>query len=189
MNQIRQFFEQLTPLRDEEWAAMAGRFRWVTYPKGKIILSEGEHCDFIGFIREGLFRFYHLKDGSEKVTAFWFPGEFLSNYRSFVSGQPSSHFIEAMEDGAVWTLRKRDLEELYAAFPVFERLGRLMAERLYGLVAQRLDAFMQETPEERYQALLERNSRLIQEIPQYMIASYLGVSAETLSRIRKRLAG
>ena len=162
-------------------------FELVSFKKGEVLLVEGEVCNFIGFIVEGSIRFYQLKEGNEKVTAFWFPGDFLSNYRSFVANQPSTHFIECLADGSFWRLRKAHLEKLYDAFPNIDRLGRKMAERLYLMVTHRLDHLLSETPEERYKAMQEKNSRLLQEIPQYMIASYLGVSAETLSRIRKRI--
>ena len=188
MDAIRAYFDRLYPLQDAEWEAMEACFRWVSFTKGEMILAEGKTCDFIGFIREGIIRFYHLKEGTDKVTAFWFAGDFLSDYRSFVSGMPSSHFIEALTDGAYWRLDKQALNRLYDQYPAIERLGRLMAERLYLVVTQRLDTLLHDTPEERYRSLLNRNSRLLQEIPQFMIASYLGVSAETLSRIRKRIS-
>lgn len=188
MNAIRTYFERFVVLSDEEWEAMAAAFERKKYAKGDLVLGEGDVCDFIAFIERGLFRFYHLKDGNEKVTAFWFEGDFLSNYRSFLSGQGSNHFIETMADGVVWKLRRYQLERLYEQYPNLDRLGRFMAEQLYVMVAGRLDSFLHDTPEERYRALLQKGSRLIQDIPQYMLASYLGVSAESLSRIRKRIA-
>ncbi len=80
----------------------------------------------------------------------------------------------------------QELNSLYDKHKNIERLGRLIAENLYLMVASRLDSFMFQTPEERYKSLIERNSRLLQDVPQYMIASYLGVKPETLSRIRGR---
>lgn len=187
-SQIRTYFNSLLPMSDLEWSEMEACFRRVEFKKGDILLREGAICDFIGFISNGIIRFYQLKEGNEKVTAFWFPGDFLSNYRSFVSETPSEHYIEALNEGFYWQLKKYDLMALYDKYPKIDRLGRIMAERLYLMVTYRLDRFLSETPEERYQILQSKNSRLIQEIPQYMIASYIGVSAETLSRIRKRLA-
>ena len=188
MEQIRTFFEQLQPLSDEEWYALREGFERVEFTGGESLVREGQQCDFIGFMREGLVRFYHLKNGTEKVTAFWFAGDFISNYRSFLTRQPSDHHIEAITSGFYWRLRRNNLYALYDEYPVIDRLGRLMAERLYLMVTQRLDDLLQDTPEERYRQLLARNSKLIQEIPQFMLASYLGVSPETLSRIRKRIA-
>lgn len=150
------------------------------------ILKQGELCNFIAFIQEGSFRFYFDKEGEEKITAFFFKGDFVTNYRSFLTGKPSDHFIEAMQDSVIYKINLQELQLLYDKHQNIERLGRLIAENLYLTVANRLDSFMFETPKDRYKALIDRNSRLLQDVPQYMIASYLGVKPETLSRIRAR---
>ncbi len=142
---------------------------------------------FRGFAESGIFRFYHMREGIERVTAFFFPGDFISNYRSFITNEPSDHYIACLEAGVIWKLHRSDLRRLFAQNHTFERLDKLVAERLYVAVAKRLDSFQSETPEERYLALLKKSSRLIQDIPQYMLASYLGISPESLSRIRKRI--
>lgn len=189
MHAIRAYFERLTPLDDSVWADLEAGFVYRTFQKGECLLAEGQDGRFIGFLREGVVRFYRILDGQERITAFWFPGAFLSNYRSFVSGQPSDHYMDALSDGAYWRLEREVLQRLYDRHPRIERLGRLMAEQLYLTVAQRLDGTLHASPEARYRALLDNDSRLLREIPQFMIASYLGVSAESLSRIRKRIAG
>ena len=150
------------------------------------ILRKGEHCNFIAFIQKGSFRFYIDNEGEEKITAFFFNGDFVSNYRSFLTSKPSDHYIEALQDSVIYKINLQELQSLYDKHKNIERLGRLIAENLYLTVANRLDSFMFQTPSERYKVLIERNSRLLQEIPQYMIASYLGVKPETLSRIRAR---
>lgn len=91
-----------------------------------------------------------------------------------------------MQDSVIYKINLQELQLLYDKHQNIERLGRLIAENLYLTVANRLDSFMFETPKDRYKALIDRNSRLLQDVPQYMIASYLGVKPETLSRIRAR---
>jgi hypothetical protein len=91
-----------------------------------------------------------------------------------------------MQDSVVHIICHRDLQALYDRYKNMERLGRFISEQLYLTVASRLDSFMFDAPSERYLALQKRNSKLLEEIPQYMIASYLGVKPETLSRIRAR---
>ncbi|MCB9245045.1 MAG: Crp/Fnr family transcriptional regulator [Flavobacteriales bacterium] len=185
---IKAFFDSLQPLPDTEWKAFESCFERMTFQKEEELLSEGRACDFIGFIESGVIRFFQVKDGTEKVTAFWFSGDFLSNYRSFLSGQASDHYIQALTDGSYYRLKREALLKLYDQFPLIDRLGRLMAERLYLMVTNRLDNLLSQTPEERYMQLQSKNSKLLQEIPQYMVASYLGISPESLSRIRKRLS-
>jgi CRP-like cAMP-binding protein len=183
---LRIYFNKFLKLDDSEWKDFESCLAKVNITNREQILKQGEHCNFIAFIHEGSFRFYYDKDGEEKITAFNFKGDFVSNYRSFLTGNPSDHFIEAMQDAVIYKINLQELNSLYDKHKNIERLGRLIAENLYLMVASRLDSFMFQTPEERYKALIERNSRLLQEVPQYMIASYLGVKPETLSRIRGR---
>lgn len=184
---IKTYFNSLEELSDLEWSEMEKCFELFEFKKGQILLNEGKACEFIGFLNVGVIRFYQLKEGNEKVTAFWFPGDFLSNYRSFITGKPSEHYIESLTAGSFWKLKKEALLRLYDDFPKIDRLGRKMTEQLYLMVTFRLDNIFRETPEVRYQSLLKKNSKILHEVPQYMIASYLGVSAETLSRIRRRI--
>ena len=186
METLRIYFNKFLKLNDSEWKDFEGCLTKVNITNKKQILRQGEHCNFIAFIHEGSFRFYYDKDGIEKITAFNFKGDFVSNYRSFLTGKPSDHYIEAMQDAVIYKINLQELNSLYDKHKNIERLGRLIAENLYLMVASRLDSFMFQTLEERYKALIERNSRLLQEVPQYMIASYLGVKPETLSRIRGR---
>jgi CRP-like cAMP-binding protein len=183
---LRLYFNKFIKLNDSEWADFEKCIVKATIAKNEQILKPGEHCNFIAFIHEGSFRFYYDKDGIEKIIAFNFKGDFVSNYRSFLTGKPSDHYIEAMQDSVIYKINLQELNSLYDKHKNIERLGRLIAENLYLMVASRLDSFMFHTPEERYKALIERNSRLLNEVPQYMIASYLGVKPETLSRIRTR---
>lgn len=187
MEAIRQYFNQFVKLKDAEWQAFAACLQKRSLAKKEKLLVLGQVCHEVCFVESGSFRFYHEReDGSEWVTAFFFAGDFVTNYRSVITHQPSSHHIEAMQDAVIYSIQKADLFRLYSQFHALEQLGRRIAEGLYLLVAHRLDSFLYESPEERYEALLRRNSRLLNEVPQYMIASYLGVKPETLSRIRAR---
>lgn len=186
MKNLRTYFDNFVKLSDEEWKAFELCLTEETVLKKQLILSEGEVCDFTAFIVKGMFRFYRVIGGTDTITGFFFDGDFVTNYRSFLTGRPSDHFIEAMEDAVVHKINLHQLRSLYDKHQAIERLGRLIAEKLYLIVAERLDSFMFASPAERYQSLMERNSQLLQDVPQYMIASYLGVKPETLSRIRKR---
>ncbi|MFN8776786.1 MAG: Crp/Fnr family transcriptional regulator [Flavobacteriales bacterium] len=186
MDSVRKYFSGMVVLNDEEWEAFSAGLRRREIRKKSYLLEAGQDCSFIAFVEEGTFRFYHQIDGEEKITAFFFQHDFVTNYRSFLTGEPSSHHIEALTDSAVWSIQRDYLFGLYDRFPKLDRLGRYVAENLYLRVASRLDTFLYYTPAERYEALVQRNSRLLQEVPQYMLASYLGVTAESLSRIRAR---
>lgn len=186
MENLRIYFNKFLKLDDTEWTDFESCLTKVDIQSKEQILKQGEHCNFVAFIQNGNFRFYIDNEGEEKITAFFFSGDFVTNYRSFLTGSPSNHYIEAMQDAVIYKINLQELQSLYDKHQNIERLGRLIAENLYLMVANRLDSFMFQSPSDRYKDLIERNSRLLQEIPQYMIASYLGVKPETLSRIRGR---
>jgi CRP/FNR family transcriptional regulator, anaerobic regulatory protein len=186
MDSIRIYFNRFITLTNDEWSDFEVCLKKEIVEKKRLILKEEEKCDFLAFIGEGMFRFYYIKDGEEKITAFFFAGDFVSNYRSFLTGQPSDHYIESMQESVIYKIEKRNLQALYDKHKNIERLGRFIAENLYLGVASRLDSFLFDSPKQRYEALIRRDSKLLQEIPQYMLASYLGVKPETLSRIRAR---
>jgi CRP-like cAMP-binding protein len=186
LENLRIYFNKFLKLNDTEWTDFESCLTKVDILSKEQILKQGEHCNFIAFIQEGTFRFYFENEGEKKITAFFFKGDFATNYRSFLTGTPSTHFIEAMQDAVIYKINLQELQSLYDKHKNIERLGRLIAENLYLTVANRLDSFMFQSPADRYDDLIKRNSKLLQEIPQYMIASYLGIKAETLSRIRAR---
>jgi CRP-like cAMP-binding protein len=186
MEALRKHFEKFITLSENEWQDLQVCLTKETIKKKNLLLKENERCDFIAFIHEGIFRFYSFNDDAERITAFFFSGDFVSNYRSFLTGKPSEHNIEALADGVIYKIKLEQLKQLYDKHQTFERLGRLIAENLYLTVADRLDSFMFQTPADRYNELVKRNSKLLLEIPQYMLASYLGITPETLSRIRAR---
>lgn len=143
-------------------------------------------CDFIAFISCGSLCYFYDDDGDEKVTGFFFEGDAACDYASFLSNAVSNHTIEAITDVSYFKLMKVDLEKLYDQDKTFERMGRLISEKLFLSMDRRLNSLLHQSPEERYLSLTKRNPKLIQEVPQYMIASYLGVKPETISRIRAR---
>ena len=186
MEAIKQYFETFIKLSDEEWNDFQQCLSKAKIPNKTFILEEGQICDYVAFIHSGMFRFYHLKNGEEKITAFSFAGDFTGNYRSFLSGLPSLHYVESMQESVIYKIHKSNLKELYDKHRNLERIGRLIAENLYMNVANRLDSFHFDTPKQRYEDLRNKNPKYLELIPQYMLASYLGIKPETLSRIRAK---
>ncbi len=186
MQEVRAFIEKFVKTSEEEWTAFQKKLRYKEFDSDEFFLKEGQVCKHAVFIEDGAFRFSKVNNGTELVTAFFFTGDFLSDYESFLTQSPSKYYVQALKKSNVYLISKKDLNELYSNYPTFERLGRLFAERLFLIMNKRLDTFLYETPEARYAELVNRNSKLLQEVPQYMIASYLGVKPESLSRIRKR---
>lgn len=155
--------------------------------KGDFIVTTSQVCNFIGFIESGLFRMYSNSDGIENIVAFFKEETFISEYVSFLTRQKAVYEIQALENSVIYKLYYNDLNKLYKEYPEYERAGRLVAEDLYISLSKRNLSLLAITPEERYQHYISSSS-LINRLPQYMIASYLGITPEALSRIRKRLS-
>ena len=156
---------------------------------GDLLLKQGQTCREIGMVVKGAFRTYYLADDKEVNTNFVFENEFVVDYDSFLNEKPSRYFIEALEDGEVVTFDYKALAHAYAVSRNWERFGRLVAERSYSITAQRVESFLFNTATERYLQLMEQQPQVLSRVPLYHIASYLGIERESLSRLRKQLAG
>jgi len=139
------------------------------------------------FLENGLFRAYRIVDGKDVTFFFFTSGEFAVDYESFLRESKSQLFLESLVASDYIEFSKSKINSLYNQYPEFERFGRIMAENAYLSATGRLKEFQTGSLEERYLQLLDRNPKLFQQVPQYHIASYLGVSPQSLSRVRARL--
>ena len=151
------------------------------YKKGEIFLKEGDHCNYIGFLNKGCFNFYYMKDGVELVRGFFFFNEFVSNYRCFLLKNKSKFEIKALIDSSVTVIDRHDLLLLIKEFPKFQELKRIVVESLYIEISDKLESFFCKNAEERYLDFIKDESEQKKRIPQYVIASYLGITPERLS--------
>ncbi|MCK6615354.1 MAG: Crp/Fnr family transcriptional regulator [Ignavibacteriaceae bacterium] len=184
---IRAFYERFIPLTEGMWRELESRLTVRELKKGEIFINEGERCDYVSFVEEGLLRMYYLKEGKEVSAAFFFSGIYLSVYDSFVTRSPSRVCVDALTDSVLINLDYDSVQTLYRMNPEFEKFGRLIAEAILVSTNKRMMSLMLDDPETRYKNLLKERPKVIQHIPQYMIASYLGVTPEGLSRIKKRI--
>ncbi len=154
--------------------------------KDKFLAKENEICRNVSFINKGLVRLYYVADGKEICVGFEKDLGYVSEYTSFLTQQPSALNIKALEDCEMLNLSFDDLQLLYKTNPVFEQFGRKIAEQLYIGYSTYNIRLLSLSPEEHYQWIIDNQPYIIQRVPQYMIASYIGVSPEHLSRIRKK---
>lgn len=187
--QIKSFYFNLLPgLTNTEWQALESRLTLAHYKKGDIIIKAGDICNHVSFIDKGFVRYYVDIDGKDIPTGFFVAGQYMSAYESFLTRQPSFDNIDALQDTDLLQLSFDDMQYLYEQYPIYQKAGRLVAEYLFIYISQRTISLQLLTPEQRYLKMLENNSQLPQLIPQYMLASYIGVTPEHLSRIRKKLS-
>lgn len=160
----------------------------LTYPKGTIFLSEGQITNKCFHVLEGCVRKYHLKDGEEKTTEFFIENDSITTSPASSKQVKSKYFLECVEDTTLTAISAEQEELLYTKFPRFQGLCRISTEQLLDDLQGKFSKFISSSPEERYINLQETRPDLINRVPQYQLASYLGMKPESLSRIRKRLA-
>lgn len=157
------------------------------YAKKEFILEEGEICDKIFFINSGSARDYFNIEGEEKIVQFFFEDSWYTDYGSFLTGRPTNENLQAIEPCEVVFFKKSDLYNLYETNPVFDKVGRVMAENAFMALMQLNSMIKNLEPDERYLYLIKQRPELMERIPQHYIASYLGIQPQSLSRIRKRI--
>lgn len=186
---VHDYYKRLVPgMTVTEWKALESKLTVETIPKGSILIRQGEISRTVSFINKGLVRIYYLSDGKEINTGFIAENEYVSSYSSFLTRQPSAENIDALEDCDLINLSYESMQELYLSHPIYERFGRKIAEMLYIMVSSHTTLLLTLSPEERYQTMLQQQPYLIQRVPQYMIASFIGITPEHLSRIRKKMS-
>lgn len=184
---LRTFYKSLLPsLTDDGWQICEDVLTVRTLKKGELLLSEGNVCRNVSFVNHGLLYMYHLVDGKEKIAMFCNEMNYMSDYRSFLQQEPSLTYIRALEDTEVVETDYDSLQMLYKKVPEANLLGRLIAEELFIDICSRTTADVNENINQRYNHLLKQKPWLAQRVPQYMIASYLGITPEALSRIKSR---
>lgn len=188
MNQkLINYFLRIMPISQEEIEAIVETMNVQYYPKGSILLKEGQVSKEVYFVLEGCVRQYFLIDGEEKTSNFFTEEQWVISLNSFNQGIPSNHYLACAEDSALVVGDSAKGEDLYRRFPNLETVSRKVMESVFAEQQQLMGAYFTDTPEQRYLKLTQSRPDLIQKIPQYQIASYVGVKPESLSRIKKRI--
>ena len=175
-------------LTEKEWLAFSKLLIIKKYKKGEFFLKEEDYCNYVGFVDKGLFNFFYLIDGVEHMRGFFSPNNFISNYPCFLLGNKSKFYIRALENSSITLIHKNNLFLLYKQIPKIQELSRNVVENLYIEISEKYESFFIKTAEERYLELINSEPDILKIVPQYMIASYLGITPEGLSRIKKRIS-
>ncbi|CAM1357340.1 MULTISPECIES: Crp/Fnr family transcriptional regulator [Tenacibaculum] len=173
-----------TPLSTECQQELIASSKVCVYKKGDIVVREGQFSKKVFFIVQGCSRAYYLKDGKDISDWFTFENQFMASIVSFFSNEPSPHYVEFIEDSTVLEFSKDTVDKLSQKHHDFERLiSKIVTETMLGL-CERLYTIQFNKAEERYKHLLSIYPFITNRIPLTHIASYLGITLETLSRIR-----
>ena len=176
-------------LTDEEKKYFIALLKPRKIRKKQCLLQAGEVSRFENFVTKGLLRAYTVDaKGHEHIAMFAMEGWWISDLYSFLTETPATQYIDALEDSEVLSIEKTDLEKLYIAVPKFDRLFRKLLQNAFVANQQRILAGISQTAEEQYLAFIKKYPTLEQRVPQHQIASFLGITPETISRIRRNQA-
>lgn len=177
-------FEKYIKLNDELKTALNDKVSFVTFKKGEIVHNANNICKKSYFIQKGIFRTYFIKDGREISEFFPAEGEWSNSPRSFKTRKLDIYYIDALEDSDTFCLEVNDLMYLFENFPQMERYARLSMGAVFGHFMERIKSMRFTTAKEKYNHFIETYHDIHHRIPLGMVASYLGITQETLSRIR-----
>ncbi len=186
---LLQYLAQIPGLTDAEKSVIAQHIPVMGCKKGALLLSDGEVASKCYFVLQGCIRQYVLLDGEEKTTAFYTEEQAAVAFTSYTQGVPANLYWVCVEDCVLIVGEQAKEQEMYQQFPQLETMTRGMMASGFGKQQEEFATFIVSSPEERYRNLLASRPNLLQRAPQHQIASYLGVTPESLSRIRKRIHG
>jgi len=173
-------------LTAEEANAFSASFYAKEYVKGDVFIPYGKTCNRIGFVKKGILKCVTVGKNKEVIDDFAFNNQFVTNYYSFLTNTTSTKNIICLDYCSLLVIDRAQLHELSKKHSFVAQIARMVTEKLYLSMHQKLNDLRLLSAEERYKKLFKNNKKLITEIPQYDIASYLNVSPETVSRIRKK---
>ena len=175
---------QLSPSEEEVLTDVLSRKE---VKKKEHLLRAGEVCHENYFIVKGCFRLYLITDkGAEQVIQFGIENWWITEYFSLKTGQPSNFYLQAVEPSTVVVLKRSHEQELFEKLPQLEKYFRLVLEKAYSAQLNRIHYIFNLTGEQQYRLMLKRYPEFVQRIPQYMLASFLGITPEFLSALRAK---
>jgi CRP-like cAMP-binding protein len=187
--EIIRYISQFTALSDAEIQGIIDSLNIRIFKKGTLLLREGQVSNLCYFVLKGCIRQYYVVDGEERTTNFYTEGQPVTPYEGTFSRKPSKYFLSCVEDCTLSAGTPEDEARLFEQFPQFKNVVRVAVEEELGKSQEMVSTYLLNTPEERYRKLLETRPDLLDRVPQYQLASFLGVTPESLSRIRKRIMG
>jgi CRP-like cAMP-binding protein len=189
LQQIKEYLDQIATISNADWEFFTSKLQRRMIPKKNVFLKINDTENYISFIESGVVRLYMPKENPDKEITFGFSFEnqFISAYDSFLTRKPSAYQLQALTETRLLSITYDDLQDVYKTTQIGNLIGRLTAERLFLLKSKREQNLLNLSAEERYVRLFKERPELLKVIPLKYISSYIGVTAQALSRIRKRI--
>ena len=189
MKQIKDYLDQIATISQADWDFFTSKLIRRVIPKKTVFLKLNEIENYISFIESGVVRVFIPKEDPEKEITFGFSfkDQFISAYDSFLTQKPSAYQLQALTETTVLSITYDNLQAVYKTTQIGNLIGRLTAERLFLIKSSREQNLLNLNAEERYMKLFKERPELLKIIPLKYISSYIGVTPQALSRIRKRI--
>lgn len=185
---LYQVVKRMVAIEDEAWNAFVAQLTYRKLKKNEVLFGIGEVCKDVGFITKGVMRYFFYRGDEEVTGQFFFENTFVTVYGSLITGQITDTAFQALEEVELLMITKEALYKLFDEHKSWERFGRLMAEHTV-VVMQRVRADLTSaTPKEKYLQLMKERPRVLERVPLHLIASYLDMTPEHLSRVRREIA-
>jgi CRP-like cAMP-binding protein len=187
---LKKYIETTVDISDEDWQLFSSLLEKRVFAKKVTFLRVGQVENYISFIEKGKVRLFIPKEdeGKEITFGFCFQGEFVSAYDSFLRQNPALYQLETLSETTLWSISYNDLQKVYKNTVVGNTMGRFIAEKLFLLKSKREQSLLNDTSEQRYLNVFKDRPNLFEQVPLKYIASYIGVTPQALSRIRKRIS-
>lgn len=186
-NSIVSNIKKYVNLSSEEIEDFLSIVKTMEVRKRQFIVQPNFVCIHQSYVIKGSFRSYFIdKKGVDHTIQFAIEDWFISDFNSYISQTPATLFVEALEDSVIQQITYQDVEEICLKNPKFERFFRLAAQKSFAFAQKRILSKLEKTAEERYMEFKTLYPQIIQRVPQYALASYLGMTPEFLSKIRKQ---
>jgi CRP-like cAMP-binding protein len=186
LEQLLHHITKYNPLSAAAQSALNDSFEKILLSKNEFLVSEGQICRHLYFLEKGALRGFYNLDGKEVTHWFGFENDFVTSFHSFITHAPAVENIQLLEGCILWAISKEKLSDLFNRFHEIERLMRIAYERYYIRLEERYVNAHFKSATERYENLLQQTPYIPERVPLGYIASYLGISQETLSRIRSK---
>ena len=188
MDSFKEYLRTIVSISDRELAETVSHFKVLILKKGDCFVKQDDVCRQIGFINQGTLKTYYINDKGEEITScFCAENNFTTSYKSFILQSPSDLTIQAIEETELFVIDYENLQKLYAKSLAWQAIGRAVVAKEYIEMEQYASVLSNETAKEKYLRMLKEQPNILQKASITDIASYLGVSRRTLSRIRKEI--
>ncbi|MEN7551496.1 Crp/Fnr family transcriptional regulator [Rapidithrix thailandica] len=188
MKELVHEIDTIIPLSPEEKERIGHFFSPKVIQKNSFLIKEGQYCNEVFFVKRGMLRVYYSDNNGDEITCYFSRNnEFISSYTSFLTQTPTKENIQALEDCKLFSINRANLEDLSQEIPKIQIFRRVIAENLFIAMERRISMLQSATAQERYERIIKENPKYILNIPQQYIASFLGITPQHLSRLRKKI--